>query len=529
MGDEGPASMARSATPERVGVLLVHGIGEQTRFQHLCDELRGVLRGLEATVGADNLTVEVASSDGGPRLAAEASWRADDEAPVRAYIRRTDQPRDLVVEFHEVWWADLDERATLGNRIRFWLWGLSQWALVGHPPGRGSVARLLTTTECPQRTSRAWVRARLFFVGMVFLLLQVTLSLIDYVLARLRLGRLPLPHHVLESYCGDVRLYVTEVWRRDPPLDDRHVPPRFAVRRRMIRKLVDVALQDYDRWYVVAHSLGTVVAYNGLSEIGLALPNYLDEARWQRCVEAGLAGRAPADEAADSRMRPERPGWLDPRDKLRREALFAGLHGFLTYGSPLDKFATMWPWIVGRNPEPAFRPGFAWVNVWDETDPVGARLDCFGDPPATAASGLQFPAPSNRRYSAHAAILLSHVKYMAWDASPGARLIDHLGGCLLDAGCDLAAEVGDEARRRAGRYASLWAQALAAAAVSAAAAAAGIDGLMQLFAGRSLLWDGGMSLPAAVVTAPVLGLAGAAAVVAVAGLVGYLGTTRRAD
>src|SRR5260370_42429432 len=50
----------------------------------------------------------------------------------------------------------------------------------------------------------------------------------------------------------------------------------------MVRALVDVATADYDRWYVLAHSLGTVVAFNGLMTHAHSIPNYLDERRWRR-------------------------------------------------------------------------------------------------------------------------------------------------------------------------------------------------------------------------------------------------------
>jgi hypothetical protein len=50
----------------------------------------------------------------------------------------------------------------------------------------------------------------------------------------------------------------------------------------MVRALVDVATANYDRWYILAHSLGTVVAFNGLMTHAHSFPNYLDERRWRR-------------------------------------------------------------------------------------------------------------------------------------------------------------------------------------------------------------------------------------------------------
>lgn len=50
-------------------------------------------------------------------------------------------------------------------------------------------------------------------------------------------------------------------------MDGPDEPPRAAIRRRMVPTMVDVAAAGYDRWYILAHSLGSVVAWNGLMEI----------------------------------------------------------------------------------------------------------------------------------------------------------------------------------------------------------------------------------------------------------------------
>ena len=75
-------------------------------------------------------------------------------------------------------------------------------------------------------------------------------------------------------------------------MDGPDEPPRAAIRRRMIRVMIDVAKADYDRWYILAHSLGTVVAWNGLMEIQQALPNYLDRKCWKNSREIRCAGRS---------------------------------------------------------------------------------------------------------------------------------------------------------------------------------------------------------------------------------------------
>ena len=54
-----------------------------------------------------------------------------------------------------------------------------------------------------------------------------------------------------------------------------------------------MALGSYCRWYILAHSLGSVAAWNGLMETEHCLPNYLDEARWRRLQEADSGKEDP--------------------------------------------------------------------------------------------------------------------------------------------------------------------------------------------------------------------------------------------
>src|SRR5205085_1322063 len=82
------------------------------------------------------------------------------------------------------------------------------------------------------------------------------------------------------NYLSAVRLYTQAERTGGGFLDAYKEPPRVSVRRRMIRTITDVAQRDYDRWYIFAHSLGSVVAFNGIMENNLAIPNYLDRKRW---------------------------------------------------------------------------------------------------------------------------------------------------------------------------------------------------------------------------------------------------------
>ena len=90
---------------------------------------------------------------------------------------------------------------------------------------------------------------------------------------------------VLYQYVGDVKLYQDREKKQGGSFADHYLPRRFAIRRRMVDSLVSAYQQNYDRWYVMAHSLGSVVAFNGLMETAHALPNYLSKTTYHRLPE----------------------------------------------------------------------------------------------------------------------------------------------------------------------------------------------------------------------------------------------------
>jgi hypothetical protein len=334
--------------------------------------------------------------------------------------------------------------------------GVGMWAAAGRdgppPCGLNEQMRLPGPVEMDARSARAVCRRRqvihvlarlqLFAVATFFLVATGSVTLVNLALRKLGLGCLP-GAATLVNFVGDVMVYRRPTPAENVPITDLGHPPRTAIRRRMVAALVDMATARYDRWYVVAHSLGSVVAFNGLTETAHCLPNYLDERRWRRLVRLGMAG--PGEEGRDwpkrepdqgkvpplHNMEPGRLVWLNDADVIHRDRLFANLRGFLTYGSPLDKFAALWPALVPLNKVQAvFPPEFEWINVYDPTDPVGGRLDGFEpvptSEPAVAGQDLRPLRVTNLGYRASPWLLVSHVRYLR--PGRGGR-----AGCLVDA------------------------------------------------------------------------------------------------
>lgn len=407
--------------PKRIGIILVHGIGEQRRYQHLDSQARDLLHALRNDPLVDQVTVDIGSGTTAAFQAEQDSWPAGPLPGVTIVVRHRlnggATPREDRLMLHEVWWADVNERYSLAKQIRFWLWGLAVWT---HPgklhSGLPTANRVAPPRKRPHR-HLWWDRMRLFFTGMFFALLGFSIGWITFLAGRLLNLQPPNLLRTLANYISAVKLY-NQPHRYGPNLfgsqedflDTIDEPPRVSIRRRMIRAIADVACNDYDRWYVLAHSQGSIVAFNGLMETAYAWPGYLDEERWQRLRDADKAGErvlplsTPTDGEA---MMPRRPAWAGPNEIAYRSRIFEKLHGFLTYGSPLEKFAGLWPALVPIAREKAFRPGIPWINLFDPVDPVSGQLLSFRDQPSVCC-----PKPTDYGYAAGWVLLLAHLQYL---------------------------------------------------------------------------------------------------------------------
>ena len=393
---------------EQIGIVLVHGIGEQKRFEHLSTEVLEIIRSLKTDKNIDQVSVQPHVTQDAEYAAENQIWLSEDGAPLQIdffhSINNEKVQKSLFI--HEVWWADLDNKSTLWEWIRFYFWVCSLWVFERYNksdlPG---AAALQVPSSLFDPKKDFLVRLRLAAVGLVFLLASFSLIPMAYFLRKIGLNFFRAD--ILFQYLGDVKLYQDFLRVNGATLTDFGIPPRYSIRRRMVQVLVDACSLNYDRWYVLAHSLGSVVAWNGLMETEHCLPNYLNEKTWKKCLQKEGLVIQLADKENTNDMRPARPLWIkDDQAALSRNVLFEKLRGFVTYGSPLDKFAYLWGAIVPINPQkPVFADKFEWLNIFDHTDPVAASLDSYNAGPVT---------PKNYCYKAHPLLLYSHIKYLTF-------------------------------------------------------------------------------------------------------------------
>jgi hypothetical protein len=414
---------AGTVVRKKIGLLFVHGIGEQKRFEHLIGSVGEfaelMLRAIpDSSVSVVDRTQGWTAQPGIPDPAGRA--------PMTLTLRTPD--KHFEYECHEVWWADLGARSGVLDAVTFWLWGLGQWAapiyqeldgaqMTKLPVAEGTTRSRLVTLpssvagklgeECLARFRLAMAALAAAFIGSTWALAKRVVEL---------LGKAPSPTLIVR-YVGDVRTYEERAWPGDSAISDPGQPRRVGIRRRMVTEMVTLASRDeLEDWWVLAHSQGTVLAYNGLTEIGHALPNYLPQEQWETLDRKFKDDPGCARRAKLHAMMPARPPWLNDDEVINRPYLFAKLRGLITYGSPLDKFAGLWPRIVGtatdRVDDKKPLDGCRWVNIAAPQDPVAGMLCRFPAGPGESLEGA-LPLVRNIALPFRLNHGLAHILYFA--------------------------------------------------------------------------------------------------------------------
>ncbi len=406
---------------ERIGVLVVHGVGEQGRFEFLEGIATNLFKALDRDKG-NHAQLQLRQGDQEPRYTVQRSLR---ETPVLLRWQKTPK-KYIELDFREVHWSDLDEK------MNVWRWlKLVCWAL-GVPGVRrfrrscreSSVLPGMVTPKPLPWYQMLLARLQLFGISIIFFLMLISSDVLYWLLTRLsfKAAWVKQMRQLIYDYLGDVKLYQDWYCRKDNDMQVIGEKSRSAIRRRMVQALTqlatDVANGKLDGYYVFAHSLGTIVAFNGLMEHSHTLPNYLTAKEWQDLPDQFK------DKVRVSKLEremPRRPSWLAPTDAINRAELFAGLRGLLTMGSPLNKFAALWPAIVPVNTEtlPGERP---WINIADHQDIVASSITLLPGADQGDVGGLQL---SNIDWADQLTLATAHTSY--WKAnSSKQRLINRL-------------------------------------------------------------------------------------------------------
>ena len=402
----------------RIGILVIHGVGEQTQFEYL-EAIAGNLFKALSQDPARKPQIQIRRGAQSQLHAPTESWR---NVPAVVSWWSQETQRWIDAHFHEVTWADLDMPDTFLNWWRLVGWGLAMPGIKLVDSTRTFQARQQHVC-LPVRLSvgrRLSVRIQLFGVSLLFFLMLTSINMFSWVLRRLSITFAPIEHArgIIYDYLGDVKLY--QDWAiRDDGLEALGEKSRAAIQRRAVRALASMAGEvqhkRLEAYYVFAHSLGTVVAFNALMELGVTLPNYFSEEEW---AALPVAMKIQAGYDAPDLQKPRRPYWLGKPDAIDRSVLFAGLKGLLTMGSPLNKFAAMWPAIVPVNREALAQP-VPWVNVADRQDIVaGNNISLFRSCNGTSTEEVAGLRLRNMPWADRLSIFTAHTSYWKADFTP---------------------------------------------------------------------------------------------------------------
>jgi hypothetical protein len=318
---------------KKIAVVVTHGMGEQIPME----TLRNFVEAAWVTNKAEHWPKTPSDENSGD------IWFTPDPAAGSLELRRittrwtkskvTPTEQGPRVDFFEFYWADLAEGTTV-EEVTDWV----QTLLLRWP------------WHVPKGLMATWL-----FLWLASALLVVASAGVFYpwenpwwraasAVAALAVGALM--RKLIAPYLGDVARYV----RADP----RNIAIRYAIRKRGLKLLNDLhKTQSYERIIMVAHSLGTVIAYDLVSLMwatrSKALTVQEDEPLFQklRAVETAahsLAGATDADRAKFQQVYREaqrtlrlalRSGGEDGTGRPRAPEEEWLISDFVTLGSPL--------------------------------------------------------------------------------------------------------------------------------------------------------------------------------------------------
>lgn len=188
-----PEPLTRKTEMERIGVLLVHGIGDQNRFEHLHAVAQRLVTTTSQMYGNSNVSVQML-----PGIANRSDL---------SIIIKCSPEHFKVLDLREMWWRDLGEKATPFSIARFWAWAATFFGT------RGRFYYGPCATQPPKNSATAHNRIRLldrfslFFKITYFFILLLPLRL-SILLVNLIPGIRPINlFRTIFTYMSSVKMY----------------------------------------------------------------------------------------------------------------------------------------------------------------------------------------------------------------------------------------------------------------------------------------------------------------------------------
>ncbi|MGB8954405.1 MAG: hypothetical protein WCC10_03470 [Tumebacillaceae bacterium] len=331
---------------QRIGLLIIHGIGEQDVLDTLDTFTRNLVNSLQQTSRSQiKLTHNRMPLPG----------NIDDYVQL-SFI---DDP-SVEIDVHEYYWAHKMERMISYSEVLDWLQQASNGAQTFYDENEELSRRYEQGAD--GKFKKHWYLKK---VGWLFRALHAVGRATSLILPawldpilRMLLSK---PAEGIIDYIGDVAIYTSSDRK------SKFYQARQQVLNGAIEKIAALLRQDYDRIVVVGHSLGTVIAYDALNAVNLLMNEDPElAAQHDKLFELITLG-SPLDKVAFFFRE------HIPKDSYVKQLILNNVHGFRRRGLvvPLEGDAELVSNV--RN----FLSHMQWTNYWDAQDPVSGHLDFY--------------------------------------------------------------------------------------------------------------------------------------------------------
>ncbi|HEU4962646.1 MAG TPA: hypothetical protein VFV52_02160 [Bacilli bacterium] len=337
----------------KVCILIIHGIGQQGRYDTLDLFTRNLVKSLQ-----DKLQH--------PLRLAHHHLRVGEEADDYVSLGY-DHHGPTQVDIHEYYWAHDMERIVSFRETIEWLIQASDGAQKFYDENEQFAAQFE-----PFENGRFKKRWYLKHIGWV-LRLFYTLGLVSSrfmpgfldPLFRLFMGKAT---QLVVDYLGDVAIYTSS-----------DVKSKFYQVRQLVlggaQKKIKLLLErDYEKVIVVGHSLGSVIAYDALNQLNLQMNEDAELAQHKSKLSELITLGSPLDKVAFFFRE------HIPDEEYVKKLIIAHINGF-------RRKDVLIPSTAFEPPSPldpelsssvrSFLRHMRWTNYWDERDPISGRLDFY--------------------------------------------------------------------------------------------------------------------------------------------------------
>jgi hypothetical protein len=356
----------------RTAILVIHGIGEQNPFDTLDAFARGMteqLRSGDQDLAADHRIISRKNGSG-------ETW-------TESFISLSSHPDKAdYLDIHEFYWAYLTEDKISVTEVWQWVENTLDSTRRYYRENAKLIERYEKDGKVRlkiERVAKELRRLSLYYPILKFIIavLQVVSRLkpLEFLLKWAeKLEGLLKPYIV--GYMGDIAIYTTT--------DEKS--KFFGIRQKILTEsqqfLESLLLDDaYDKIFIAAHSLGSVIAYDTLNKVNLKanLPEgkNLPITKLKGLITFG----SPLDKIAFFFR--DHSG----NEQFVRRQIIDHLHSFKAKPLNLD----MNGFKVANKIDPKLN-GIKWVNFYNDDDPVSGHLDYYTIPDADNIK-LDLPGP----------------------------------------------------------------------------------------------------------------------------------------